>query len=58
LEKVAKKELLPMQPGDVYTTYSDSSDLIELFGYYPKTNLDEGIKHFIDWFNKYYNGNI
>ena len=47
----AKKEFLPMQPGDVYQTYADCSKLESELGYHPTTNLHEGIGKFIGWFN-------
>lgn len=53
LGKSAKKQFLPMQPGDVYITYSDSSELMELFGYHPEVGIDEGIGLFVDWFIDY-----
>jgi UDP-glucuronate 4-epimerase len=54
----AKKEFLPMQPGDVYQTYADVDDLIEDFGFKPETSIKEGICKFTEWFKKYYNLNI
>ncbi|WP_152055450.1 NAD-dependent epimerase [Aliarcobacter butzleri] len=54
MKKEVKKEFLPMQDGDVVSTYADTSDLIEDFDYKPNTNLKEGIKHFIDWYKKFY----
>lgn len=50
----AKKEFLPMQPGDVYQTYADVTDLIQDFGFKPDTPLDEGIKRFVEWYKEYY----
>ncbi|MBA3026799.1 MAG: NAD-dependent epimerase [Sulfurimonas sp.] len=50
----AKKEMLPMQPGDVESTFADVSDLIKDFNYKPSTNLDTGIKAFVDWYKKFY----
>ena len=54
LGKVAKKEFLPMQPGDVKSTYADVSSLIENFGYKPDTDLSEGIKKFVQWYIAFY----
>ena len=51
----AKKEFLPMQPGDVYQTYADSSALGEATGFTPCTPLQEGIDRTVAWFRKYYN---
>ena len=50
----ADKDLLPMQPGDVMITYSDTSKAKEMLGYDPQTTLDEGIKKFVEWFKEYY----
>lgn len=52
--KPAEKELLPMQPGDVYETYADTSALSADTGYQPKTTLQEGIPRFLDWYLSYY----
>jgi len=49
----AKKEFLPMQDGDVESTYADASDLIKDFGYKPKTSLKDGIKEFVKWYKEY-----
>ena len=51
----AKKEFLPMQPGDVYQTYADSSALAEATGFKPDTPLQEGIDKTVAWFKQYYN---
>jgi UDP-glucuronate 4-epimerase len=51
----AKKELLPMQPGDVPDTYADVSSLVADTGYQPKTNIDKGVKAFVDWYRDFYN---
>ena len=50
----AKKDFLPMQDGDVESTYADVKDLMRDFGYKPETNLKEGIKHFVVWFKEFY----
>lgn len=50
----AIKELLPMQPGDVYETYADVSALSADTGYKPATPLETGIKKFLDWYLSYY----
>lgn len=54
LGKEALKEFLPMQPGDVYQTYADSSSLSEEIGFTPGVSLEEGIKKTVDWFRSYY----
>ncbi|MCM1135849.1 MAG: NAD-dependent epimerase [Clostridium sp.] len=54
LGKQAKKEFLPMQPGDVYETYADVHELTEDFGFCPSTTIEEGIGRFAEWFLDYY----
>lgn len=51
----SNKELLPMQPGDVYQTYADISELEKDFGFKPSTSLDEGLDNFAKWYKEYYN---
>ncbi|MDE6333214.1 MAG: NAD-dependent epimerase/dehydratase family protein, partial [Muribaculaceae bacterium] len=51
----ARKEFLPMQPGDVYQTYADSSALAEATGFRPCTPLQEGIDSTVAWFKQFYN---
>ena len=46
----AQKIMLPMQPGDVYQTYADTTRLEKDFGYKPRVTLHEGIGEFIKWF--------
>lgn len=50
----AKKDFLPMQPGDVYQTYADSSALAAATGFRPSTELQEGINRTVSWFKNYY----
>ena len=50
----AHKELVPMQPGDVPTTYADASALERDFGFVPKITLREGLRHFAEWYKAYY----
>jgi UDP-glucuronate 4-epimerase len=52
--RTAQKELLPMQPGDVYRTFADISALNHLTGYLPKTSLDDGLRQFVSWYLDYY----
>ena len=54
LGKTAQKEFLPMQPGDVYQTYADGSELTKDFGFKPSTSLQEGLAEFVKWFRVYY----
>ncbi len=50
-----EKELLPLQPGDVPDTFADVEDLVRDFDYKPSTNVNEGIRKFIDWYKQYNN---
>lgn len=50
----AHKELVPMLPGDVPTTYADSSALERDFGFVPKVTLREGLRKFVEWYAAYY----
>ena len=50
----AVKEYYPMQPGDVYQTYADVTDLINDFGFKPDTSIKEGLSRFVEWFKAYY----
>jgi UDP-glucuronate 4-epimerase len=43
-----------MQPGDVVSTYADTSLLEKDFGYKPSTSIVTGIRRFYEWFVKYY----
>ncbi len=54
LGREAKKEFLPMQPGDVYETYADVSELMKDYGFKPSTTIEEGLSKFAEWFLKYY----
>jgi len=53
--KIAKKNMLPIQPGDVPSTYADVSDLINDLGYKPNTSIEEGISKFVDWYREFFN---
>jgi len=53
--KKAIKEFLPLQAGDVVTTFADTSELNKAIGYKPSTPLKEGVKKFVDWYRAYYN---
>jgi UDP-glucuronate 4-epimerase len=50
----AKKNFLPMQPGDLPATYADVDDLVADVGFAPATPIDVGIKRFVDWYRSYY----
>lgn len=49
----AKKEYLPMQPGDVYETYADVQELMNDFDFKPSTTIEEGLGKFAEWFLEY-----
>ncbi len=50
----AHKKLVPMQPGDVPTTYADATALERDFGFTPKITLREGLRAFAQWYKEYY----
>ncbi len=54
LGKKAKRNFLPMQPGDVYSTFADISKLNKLIGYKPTTSIEEGLEKFVSWYKQYY----
>lgn len=54
LNKKAIINLLPIQPGDVPSTYADITDLIETLDYKPEVSVNDGIKNFITWYRNYY----
>ena len=50
----AHKQLVPMQPGDVPTTYADATALERDFGFTPKITLREGLRKFAEWYASFY----
>ena len=52
--KKAKRELLPMQPGDVPATYADIDDLMREVDFRPATSIADGIARFIEWYRAYH----
>lgn len=54
LGKIAEKEYLPMQDGDVYQTYADVSELEKDFGFKPSTTIEDGLRKFAEWYKEYY----
>ena len=54
LEIKAKKNLMPMQQGDVNRTWADSRPLMQRYAYEPKVNIENGIKEYLKWFSEYY----
>ncbi len=49
----ATRNLMPMQPGDVYQTYADVSELEKDFGYRPTTDMKDGVRKFTQWYREY-----
>ena len=54
LGQEARKNMLPLQQGDVPATYADIDDLVRDAGFQPRTPIEEGIARFIAWYRKYY----
>ena len=54
LGKKAKKEFLPIQPGDVLKTYADIKEAREKLNWQPSTDIEIGIKEFVTWYKNYY----
>lgn len=54
LDIISQKEFLPMQDGDVPTTWSDISEMQRDFNYKPKVDVAKGVKSFINWYIAYY----
>jgi UDP-glucuronate 4-epimerase len=52
--KKAKRELLPMQPGDVPATCADVDDLMRDVGFRPSTPIKDGIERFVGWYRSYH----
>jgi UDP-glucuronate 4-epimerase len=52
LGRKAIRNLLPLQPGDLPDTFSNSSELMNAIGYMPKTPIREGVRKFVDWYRE------
>jgi UDP-glucuronate 4-epimerase len=52
--KKADLKYLPMQPGDVLSTYADVDSLAKAVGFRPKTDIQDGIAEFVRWYREYY----
>jgi len=57
-EKKALINELPMQAGDVTITYADNSKAKELLGYSPKTNIEEGVRRYVNWYRRNFFVNV
>ena len=51
----AQKNMMPMQPGDVYKTWADTQDLFEQVNYQPKVGITKGVTAFVNWYKEFYN---
>lgn len=54
LGRRAQKNMLPMQPGDLPDTWADVDALARDVGYRPSTDLESGVKRFVEWYLEYY----
>ncbi|AYN30136.1 MULTISPECIES: NAD-dependent epimerase [Buttiauxella] len=54
LGKVAHKNMLPMQPGDVLETSADTQALYDVIGFKPQTSVNDGVQNFVDWYKAFY----
>ncbi len=54
LGREAKKNFLPLQPGDVPETYADVEDLVRDTGYKPDTPIEQGVENFVKWYREFY----
>lgn len=54
LDAKARKEMLPLQPGDVVATCADARDLEDVTGFRPQVPIEAGIARFVDWYRSYY----
>jgi UDP-glucuronate 4-epimerase len=54
LGRQARKNLLPLQAGDVPDTYADVTDLTQDTGYLPSTQVEEGVARFVEWYRGYF----
>lgn len=54
LGKKAIKNMLPLQDGDVPATFADASELTQVTGFKPNTNVRDGVGKFIEWYRAYY----
>lgn len=54
LDMKAEKKMMPMQAGDVHTTYADVTDLERDIGFRPTTPIETGMERFVGWYKSYY----
>jgi UDP-glucuronate 4-epimerase len=53
LGRKAKKNMMPMQPGDVKTTWADTTDLQAVTGWKPQTSIEDGVRRFVAWYREF-----
>jgi UDP-glucuronate 4-epimerase len=54
LDRKAKVNYLPLQPGDVPDTHANVDTLVDKINYYPSTSIEVGVENFIRWYKEYY----
>jgi len=54
LGRAAKRNMLPLQPGDVEATYADVDNLAAAAGFRPKTSIEDGVARFVEWYRAFY----
>jgi len=54
LGRTARKEMLPMQPGDVWETFADIEELTRDTGFRPSTSIEDGVRDFVAWYRDHY----
>ena len=54
LGKTPKLNMLPMQPGDVYATYADTTRLANEYGWQPTTRIEDGLPRMVQWYRDFY----
>ena len=54
LDKIAQKKMMPMQAGDVVSTFADIKNSEKKLNFKPRTKIEDGVKKFIDWYKNYY----
>jgi UDP-glucuronate 4-epimerase len=54
LGRAAKKNYLPLQPGDVLETFADIEDLTRDIGFRPTTSIEVGVERFVEWYREFY----
>ena len=54
LDITARKNMMPIQPGDMHSTAADTSALAAWTGFAPATSVSEGVAHFVSWYKDFY----